>query len=116
MENRGMPDRELSAALLDSLTEPLLFADTEHTIRYMNRAAREHYEEGAALLGRSLLACHNEASGEVIRETLAALQAGEEERRITDEEKLRIYMRAVRDPDGRLLGYYERYERPWPER
>lgn len=35
-----------------------------------------------------------------------------EERLTTDNEKHRIYMRAVRDADGQVLGYYERYEPP----
>jgi hypothetical protein len=30
----------------------------------------------------------------------------------TDNEKHRIYMRAVRGADGQVLGYYERYELP----
>jgi hypothetical protein len=30
----------------------------------------------------------------------------------TDNEKQRIYMRAVRGVDGQVLGYYERYELP----
>jgi hypothetical protein len=33
-------------------------------------------------------------------------------RLITDSPKHRIYMRAVRDADGKLIGYYERYEPP----
>ncbi len=40
------------------------------------------------------------------------MRAGEDERLITDNEKQRIFMRAVRDPNGTLLGYYERYEPP----
>jgi hypothetical protein len=40
------------------------------------------------------------------------MRAGLAERLITDNEKHRIYMRAVRDGSGRLLGYYERYEPP----
>ncbi len=107
-----MPDVALLATLLDSLKDEFLFADTDHTIRYMNKAAVAHYKDGAALLGRSLLACHNADSQRQIIEILAAFQAGEEERLITDDEKHRIFMRAVRDPAGRLLGYYERYEPP----
>ncbi|MEW6197327.1 MAG: hypothetical protein AB1601_01495 [Planctomycetota bacterium] len=68
--------------------------------------------EGAALLGRSLLNCHNADSQRRIIDILAAFEAGAEERRITDNEKHRIYMRAVRDSSGRLLGCYERYEPP----
>ena len=101
------------AAILDSLKDPLLFADTEHTIRYMNKAAVTYYSEGASLLGRSLLDCHNAQSQREIAEILAAFQSGdEEERLITDDEKHRIYMRAVRGTDGQVLGYYERYEPP----
>jgi len=37
---------------------------------------------------------------------------GLEERLITDNEEHRIYMRMVRDADGKVLGYYERYEPP----
>jgi nitrogen-specific signal transduction histidine kinase len=105
-------DAERMSAILDSLKNPLLFADTAHVIQYMNKAAIAHYDEGEDLLGRSLLDCHNEVSQATMVEVLDAMHAGEEERLITDNEKHRIYMRAVRDAKGRLLGYYERYEPP----
>ncbi len=105
-------DRGLMAALLDSLKAPVLFADTEHKVRYLNRAAIDYYDRGAALLGTDLLECHNAESQVMMKEILQAMQQGAEERMITDNEKHRIYMRAVRDPGGRLLGYYERYEPP----
>jgi PAS domain-containing protein len=105
-------DALLMAAILDSLKDPLLFADTDHVTRYMNRAAVEYYDEGQELIGRSLLECHNERSQEMMVDILAAMHAGEEERLITDNEEHRIYMRAVRDQDGRVLGYFERYEPP----
>ena len=108
-----MIDAGFMSALLDSLKDPVLVADTEHTILYMNRAAIAHYKEGEGLLGRSLLECHNERSCRMIVEILAAMQqGGVEEQLITDDEEHRIFMRAVRDSDGRLLGYYERYEPP----
>jgi PAS domain-containing protein len=108
-----MIDAGFLSTLLDSLKDPVLVADTEHTIFYMNQAAVAHYEEGESLLGRSLLECHNKRSCRMILEILAAMQQeGLEERLITDNEKHRIFMRAVRDPGGRLLGYYERYEPP----
>jgi PAS domain-containing protein len=107
-----MIDSGLMAAILDSLKDPVLFADTEHVIRYMNRAAIAHYDEGESLIGTSLLDCHNEDSQQQIIEILAAMQAGEDERLITDNEEHRIYMRAVWDADGQVLGYYERYEPP----
>lgn len=66
-----MIDSTLMAAILDSLKDPLLFSDTQHTIRYMNKAALAYYSEGEKLLGRSLLECHNETSRQIIIETLA---------------------------------------------
>ena len=107
-----MLDLPLASALLNSLKDPFLFADTSHVTRYMNKAAIAHYDDEEALLGRSLLDCHNEASRQQIVEILAAMRQGEDERLITDDEKHRIFMRAVRDGDGELLGYYERYEPP----
>ncbi len=101
------PDAALLATLLDSLKDPFVFADTGHVIRYMNQAAVAHYKEGAVLLGRSLLDCHNADSQRQIVEIVAAFQAGEQERLITANHKHRIFMRAVRDSAGRLLGYYE---------
>ncbi len=113
VESGKMPDDgELPAALLDSLKSPVLFADTDHVVRYLNRAAAEYYDRGEQLLGTNLLVCHNSQSQALMKEILAAMQEGEEERLITDNSKHRIYMRAVRDRAGRLWGYYERYEPP----
>ena len=107
-----MSDARLLGLFLDSMKNPFLFADTDHVIRYMNKAAVSHYDEGEALIGQSLFDCHNEESCRMMREVFAALQDGEDERMITDDEKHRIYMRAVRDEQGELIGYYERYEPP----
>lgn len=101
---------EFYAAILDSLRDPILVADPDHIICYMNRAAVAHYTEGAGLLGTSLLACHNAQSQQMIRDIWKAMHDGLEEQLITDGEKTRIFMRAIRGPGGALLGYYERYE------
>ncbi len=108
-----MVDAGFLAAVLDSLKDPVLVADPQHVTLYMNRAAIAYYEEGESLIGRSLLDCHNAASQRMMVDILAAMQSeGVEEQLITDNEKHRIYMRAVRDTAGLVLGYYERYEPP----
>ena len=107
-----MIDSTLMAAILDSLKDPILFADVEHVTRYMNKAAIAYYDEGEALIGRSLLDCHNERSQQMMIEILAEMHKGLEERLITDNDEHRIYMRVVRDAGGKVLGYYERYEPP----
>lgn len=100
-------------ALLDSLMEPIVFADRNHVIIYMNTAGcMQHARRGgAALVGTSLLACHNETSGQIIREICSRMEQGLDEECISCRKNRRIYMRAVRDSTGEFVGYYERYEK-----
>ncbi|MCL5103127.1 MAG: PAS domain-containing protein [Armatimonadetes bacterium] len=110
-----MIEPKLLAAILDSIKDPIVFVDMDHMIRYVNKAAITRFKEGASLVGRSIMDCHNEDSRRQILEILAAMHEGEEERLVTDNEKRRTYMRAVRDEAGRVIGYYERYEPPRSE-
>lgn len=99
-------------SLLNSIKDPILVADLNHIVQYMNKAGIEYYEEGEDLLKSNLLNCHNEESQKMMHEILVEMQNGLEEKLITDNEKYRIFMRAVRDEKGNLLGYFERYEPP----
>ena len=107
-----MDQIEMLSAILDSLTEEVVFVDTEHIIRYMNPAGKKHYGPRGAAVGKDLFTCHKEQSKALIRKLLSQLQAGAEEINFTDNEKHRVYMRAVRDTSGKLIGYYERYASP----
>ncbi len=99
--------------LLNSLRNPIVFTDCEHIIRYMNKAAIEHYKEGESLIGQSIFNCHNGESNAIIRNVYEKMLHDDlEERLITDNSRHRIYMRAVRDENNQLMGYYERYEPP----
>jgi len=109
-----MLDVAFLSAILESLKEPILVADTGHVTQYMNKAAIAHYLGGVSLIGRSLLDCHSEQSQQEMVEILAAMHDGLDERLITDNEKHRVYMRAVRGADGQVLGYYERYASKTP--
>ena len=99
-------------SLLHSINDPILFADTNHIVQYMNKAAIAHYSKGEELLKTNLLECHNEESQKMMIEIVAEMRNGLEEKLITDNEKYRIFMRAVRDGKGKLIGYFERYEKP----
>ena len=110
-----MIEAQLMAHILDSLAHPYVFCDTQHVIRYMNRPALAHYGKrgGTALLGTDVLDCHNAASRAQMLEIFGRMETdGLDEELITDSARWRIYMRAVRDGEGGLLGYYERYEPP----
>ena len=107
-----MIGKTLMTHILDSLKDPLVFTDLEHKIVYMNKAAIARHDQGAKLIGTSIFDCHNEQSNRIIVEIFEEMQSGLDERLIRDDEKHRIYMRAVLDDDGALMGYYERYEPP----
>ena len=98
--------------LLDTLVIPIVFADLNHVIVYMNSAAGEKYKKrgGMALVGTSIFDCHKESSNIIIREVFGKMQAGLEEQNMLDRDELKIFMCAVRDEKGELMGYYERYE------
>lgn len=103
-------NKDFYANLLDSMKNPVLVADKKHIVIYMNKAGVDHYEEGENLMGSNLLLCHNKESQKIMLDILVEMQEGLDEKLITDNEKYRIYMRAVRDETGNLIGYFERYE------
>jgi DUF438 domain-containing protein len=100
--------------LLEAIPYPVVFADLSHSIRFMNRRAKFEYEEMRGyrnLLGSSLLDCHNEQSCRQIREIVARFEknGGEEFLTVTSRNQ-RVYMTPVRDDNGSLVGYFERFE------
>ncbi len=108
-----MDEITLLKYILDSIKEPVVYVDTKHIIRYLNRPAEMHYsKKWGNILGKSIFHCHNERSSGIIREVYQEMLNGLDEKKITDNEKHRVYMRAVRDNQGELIGYTERYEPP----
>ena len=105
-------DDRLLERIFDSWNKPVVFVDSDHVIRYMNRPARRTYARWGDVIGKSLFHCHNETSCRKIREAWEEILAGAREVLITDSAKHRVYMRAVRDEEGALIGYYERYDPP----
>ena len=95
-------------SIIDQDREAVVICDLDHTILYMNHAAVVDYGKygGAALLGKSLLACHNPHSVEAIRKVVDwfAADAGHNivytyynPKHVRD-----VYMVALRDEDGQM--------------
>ena len=88
----------------------------DHTILYLNPAAVALYEKwgGAALLGKSLLDCHNPNSCAAILRVVDWFRANPRNNRVFtargSKENKDIYMVALRDDAGSLIGYYEKHE------
>ena len=109
---RTTVDLRLLSLLLDSWNKPVVYVDTEHIIRYMNRPAMRNYSKWGNVIGKSIFECHNQRSREIMERAFVRLTDGEKEVMIIDSEKHRVYMRGVKDEDGELVGYYERYDPP----
>ena len=65
-------------------------------------------------MGRSLLSCHSPQAVEKIKEVLDWFSGDASHNIIyefrNDDENKDVYMVALRDDDGKLIGYYEKHE------
>ena len=77
-------------SIIDQDTASVVICNLAHEIIYMNPQAIANYHKwgGEALIGKSLMNCHNPKSKEVKD----------------------VYMIALRDENGTLIGYYEKHE------
>lgn len=108
-------------SIIDEDKCPVVICDLNHTIIYMNPSACERYEKhgGSNLMGRNLLDCHNSKSNEMIVKIVEWFKADKSNNRVytyrNDKENKDVYMIALRDECGELIGYYEKHEYRNPE-
>ncbi len=101
---------------MDQDRSPIVICDLDHRIIYMNASAIVRYEKlgGKELLGRSLLDCHGRDSREKIKRVLSWFGESRDNNIIftsrNDKENKDVYMVALRDSTGALIGYYEKHE------
>ncbi len=103
-------------AVLDADRAAVVLCSLDHTIIYMNKAACERYAKwgGEKLVGRSLMDCHNERSREMIAKVLDWFGKSKDNSIVYTfknvKENKDVYMVALRDENGELIGYYEKHE------
>ncbi len=108
-------------SIVDQDRTQIVICDLDNVIIYMNPAAVKAYEKrgGAALIGRNLLDCHNPESGEKIKRIVDWFASDTGHNIVftthNDKENKDLYMVALRDDDGKLIGYYEKHEYRDPE-
>ena len=109
-----MEKLEMLEAILDSYPYRVVFVDCDHVIRYLNRAAKYHYYQVRGyrdLIGRYLFDCHQELSRERIEAAVEKLRRhGNEIYLGVTPDNQRYYINPVRNEEGELLGYFERFE------
>ena len=105
----------LFKSVLEQDPSPVVLCDRDHTILYMNPVAIARYASygGAKLLGRNLLDCHDPASREKLIGVLSWFEESTDHNRVhtfyNGKENRDVYMVALRDEGGRLIGYYEQH-------
>ena len=107
----------LFKSVIDNDRSAVVICDVNHTIVYMNKVAIERYHKD--LTGSSLLDCHNEKSNEIILKIVDWFKESTENNMIytykNTKENKDVYMVALRDEKGNLIGYYEKHEYRNPE-
>lgn len=109
---------DIFKGIIEADIEPVVVCDTDNTIIYMNSTAIKRYEKrgGKALVGRSIMDCHNDESKKKIETVLEWFKQSEDNNRMFTYHSDRngsdydVYMIAIRDDSGKLLGYYEKHE------
>ena len=103
-------------SIIDQDRCAVVICNLEHEIIYMNPAAAARYANrgGAGLIGSNLLDCHNAHSGEMIKKVILWFSENPAHNIIytfhNEKENKDVYMVALRDEDGTLIGYYEKHE------
>lgn len=109
-----MEKEKMLTYILDAYPYPIVFVDCDHIIRFMNKQAEYHYYEERGyrnLVGQSIFACHNAQSEEKIRAAIEKLSNHSNEIFLGVHVKNhRIYINPVRNEQGELIGYFERFE------
>ncbi|MCH5349066.1 MAG: PAS domain-containing protein [Oscillospiraceae bacterium] len=103
-------------SIIDMDTSAVVICNLEHDIVYMNPAAAERYKKhgGYELMGKSLLDCHTPAANEKIKQVVDWFLKSADNNRVytfyNPKENKDVYMIALRDDSGKLVGYYEKHE------
>ncbi|MCD8325314.1 MAG: PAS domain-containing protein [Lachnospiraceae bacterium] len=109
---------ELFKAVVDADDAPIVICDKEHRIVYMNPTAVRRHEKkgGEKLVGQSIFDCHNPHSKEIILSVIDRFLADPALNKVytytknRDGEDSDVYMVALRNEGGELIGYYEKFE------
>ena len=103
-------------SIIDADRQAVVICDLEHNIAYMNPAADVRYQKfgGHQLVGKSIKLCHNEKSCEIIDKVVEWFAKSSDNNLIytfhNETDNRDVYMVALRDDSGRLIGYYEKHE------
>ena len=103
---------QLFKSILEQDPAPVVVCDLNDIVVYMNPVAIERYHKD--LTGSSVKDCHPPKANEMIDKVVAWFRESVDHNIIytfrNENENKDVYMVALRDDDGTLIGYYEKHE------
>ena len=103
---------QLFKSILEQDRAPIVVCDMQSTVVYMNPSATARYRRD--LTGKSVKSCHPAAANEKIDRVLDWFEKSRENNLVftyrNEAENKDVYMVALRDEEGNLIGYYEKHE------
>ena len=103
---------QLFKSIIDSDRAPIVVCNMDSVVVYMNPASLAYYH--IDLTGKDIRLCHNAASNEKMKKVLDWFAKSKENNVVytfrNDEQNKDVYMIALRNAHGDLIGYYEKHE------
>lgn len=107
---------QIFKAVMDQDRSPVVICDLNHTVLYMNAVAISRYaaDGGAKLIGKSVMDCHPPYAQKAIVRVLEWFHKSPDNNIVytfrNNKENKDVYMVALRNEAGELIGYYEKHE------
>ena len=102
----------LFKSILEQDAAPVVVCDINDIIVYMNPSAINHYNKN--LVGDNIKNCHPSKANEKIDRVIGWFKESADNNIVytyhSEKENKDVYMVALRDDDGALIGYYEKHE------
>ena len=99
-------------SIIEQDTAKVVVCDLDNKVVYINKRAREAY--GDKILNKSIFDCHNKNSQELICKVVDWFKKSKENNIVhtfyNEKHNKDVYMVALRDENGELIGYYEKHE------
>ena len=103
---------QLFKSILEQDTAPVVVCDLQSTVVYMNPAAIRRYHTD--LTEKNIKSCHPAAANGKIDRVLDWFKKSKDNNIVytfrNDKENKDVYMVALRNDAGELIGYYEKHE------
>lgn len=101
-------------SIVDADNMPVVICGADNKILYLNPTAQERYKKHGDLTGRSIFDCHNDMSNEKIRRVVQWFRGDVSHNKVftfhNGKNNEDVYMIALRNDSGELIGYYEKHE------